>query len=134
MSIMATAAYREDLGGQSRVLRLSNTEIERFEALPGKPGIFDVLQQLNGSLPGLRVSLCRDLVALALVGGGCPDRVAEDIVAAMGPEDNIRIRAIAQRALGLAFFPAALADPEKKSDPASPPARSRRRTTAPQPV
>lgn len=135
MSIMATAAYREDLGGQPRILRLGNTEIERFEQLPATPGIYDVWQQLLGAMPGLRASHVRDLVALALVGGGCPDRVAEDIVADLGPDQNLRLRNIAQRVVGLAFFPDVLTGGGQKKSPAgSSGGTRRRRTTAPPPA
>lgn len=125
MAIESTAALEEDMGGRRRKLLLRNGEIERFEALHG--GVFDFWRQLAGELPGIKASACRDLVALALVGGGCPDREADAIVAALGPDQNFRLRAMAQRALGLAFFPAILTaapDGEKKSPAGS----SRRRS------
>lgn len=134
MSILPTAAYREDLGGQSRILKLGNPEIQRFEKLPGEPGIFDMWKQLMGDMPGLKATQVRDLVALALVGGGCPDRQAEDIVSEMGPDQNMRLRSIAQRVLGLTFWPDLLTtSTEKKSPAVSSGGKRSRRTTAPQP-
>lgn len=124
MSILSTAAHEEDLGGRRRKLKLRNAEIERFEALHG--GIFDLWRQLIGEVPGLKVTACRDLVALALVGGGCPDREAERIVADLAPSENFRLRGIAQRALGLAFFPQVLVEA-----PGKPPAGSRVRRARP---
>lgn len=108
MGILSTAAHEEDLGGRRRKLKLRNAEIERFESLHG--GIFDMWRQLIGEVPGLKAAACRDLVALALVGGGCPDREAERIVADLDPSENFRLRAIAQRALGFAFFPQVLVE------------------------
>lgn len=115
MAIESTAAYEEDLGGRRRKLILRNAEIERFEALHG--GVFDFWRQLSGEVPGIRASACRDMVALALVGGGCPDREADSIVSALAPDQNFRLRAMAQRALGLAFFPAILTATDQKKSP-----------------
>lgn len=125
MAIESTAAHEEDLGGRRRKLILRNAEIERFEALHG--GVFDFWRQLSGEVPGIRAGACRDMVALALVGGGCPDREADAIVAALGPDQNFRLRAIAQRALGLAFFPAILTATDQKKSPGGSSGRKRAR-------
>lgn len=114
MSILSTAAHVEEFGGQQRKLLVTNREIERFEMQHG--GIFDFWDQLFGHQPGLKAVHVRDLVALALVGGGMPDASAEAAVAALGPDQNTRLRQIAQRALGLAYFPEALVADVKKND------------------
>lgn len=114
MSILATAAQMEDIGGQRRKLLVTNREIERFEVQHG--GIFDFWDQLFGHQPGLKAVHVRDLVALALVGGGMPDAAAEAAVSALGPDHNPRLRKIAQTALGLAYFPDALVADVKKND------------------
>ena len=115
MSILATAAQMEEIGGQRRKLLITNREIERFEMQHG--GIFDFWDQLFGHQPGLKAVHVRDLVALALVGGGMADAAAESAIAAMGPDHNPRLRQIAQRALGLAYFPEALVADVKKNYP-----------------
>lgn len=114
MGILGSARHEEEIGGRPRRLLITNREIERFEAHNG--GIFDFWDQLFGHASGLKATHVRDLVALALVGGGMPDAEAERAVAEMGPDRNPDLRAIAQRALGLAWFPQALtATGEKKS-------------------
>ncbi|SDE98645.1 Phage tail tube protein, GTA-gp10, partial [Salipiger thiooxidans] len=115
----------------SRRLLLRNREIERFEA-QYDVGIFELWDQLfgrGGRAPQARH--IRDLVALALVGGGMSDRAAEDLVAELPPSENMRLRQIAQRVLGVAFIPAVLGEGKKKvdgsgADESAPPA-----TTAP---
>ena len=47
MSIMGTAAYEEEIGGQARRLLLRNGEIERFE-VQHQIGIFELWDQLYG--------------------------------------------------------------------------------------
>lgn len=132
MAILSTAAHEEDLGGRRRKLKLTNAEIERFEALHS--GVFDMWRQLIGEAPGLKAGACRDLVALALVGGGCPDREADRIVAELPPSDNFRIRGIAQRALGLAFFPQVLVEAPGKPGAGSRGKRARPADTTSQPA
>lgn len=113
MSILRTAAHEETLDGVSRRLQITNREIDRFEAQ--HIGIFDFWDQLFGHKPGLKAGHVRDMVALALVGGGLADLRAEAVIAALGPDHNQTLRLVAQRALGLAFYPAALVEDVKKN-------------------
>lgn len=113
MSILATARHQEQIGGRQRRLLITNAEIERFEAQ--HIGMYDLWDQLFGHKPGLKVTHVRDIVALALVGGGAPDAEAETLIASMGPEHNVALRDMARRAVGLAYFPSALTSDEKKS-------------------
>ncbi|MBN9890121.1 GTA-gp10 family protein [Salipiger abyssi] len=101
-----------ELGGKSRPLLLRNEEIERFEKHHncGIFAIFDALF-LDGDAP--KVHQIRDLVALGLVGGGQPDRAADQIVASMPPSANFTLRQIAGDMILAAFTPE---NPEKKSD------------------
>ncbi|TQS72757.1 gene transfer agent family protein [Rhodobacteraceae bacterium] len=115
MSVLSTAAYEEEIGGQSRRLVLRNREIERFEA-QYDVGIFALWDQLSGRGPAPQVRHVRDLVALALIGGGMADRAADQLVADLGPDHNIALRQIAFRALGVAFIPSVLESDKKKRD------------------
>jgi hypothetical protein len=115
MSISSTApVIEEEVGGQSRRLLLRNGEIERFEA-QHSVGIFELFDQLfgRGSAPQLRH--VRDLIALAMVGGGMSDRAADLVMADVGPDQALRLREIAQRVLGVAFIPAVLKETKKKA-------------------
>lgn len=120
MAIAGSGAHEEEIGGRARRLVLRNGEIERFEQ-QYDTGIFALWDQLFGRGPAPQVRHVRDLVALALVGGGMSDRAADDLVASLPPAENLRLRAIAQRALGLAFLPQALtgdAPPKAAGSPA----------------
>lgn len=102
-----------ELGGKSRPLLLRNGEIERFEDLHGV-GIFAILDQMTTDRgASVQVRHVRDLIALGLVGGGLPDRAAEDMIAALPPSENIRLRQIALDLVLVAFTPDA---GQKKSD------------------
>lgn len=114
MAIAATAAHEEEIGGQRRRLLLRNGEIERFEAQYAPFGLFGLCAQFMGRGGEPQVRHVRDLVALALVGGGMSDRAADDLIASLPPSENFRLREIAQRVLGVAFFPAVLGEADKK--------------------
>jgi hypothetical protein len=101
-----------ELGGVSRPLILRNGEIERFE-VQHNLGIFAMVSQLLGRSEPPQARHCRDLVALALVGGGMGDRAADQLVSDLPPHENARIRAIAQDVVFAAFAPPELA---KKKD------------------
>lgn len=120
MAISGTAAYAEEIGGKSRRLVLRNGEIERFEVQYAPFGIFALWDQLFGRGAAPQVRHVRDLVALGLVGGGMGDAQADALVASLPPSENPRLRAIAQRLLGVTFLPQALEDAagqaEKKPD------------------
>lgn len=100
----------ETLAGAPRDLILRNGEIERFE--DRHRGIFETWDGFfgRGSKPTARE--VRDLVALALVGGGLADREADAILAKLGPDENLDLYRLAQAALGVAFLPEAEAGAE----------------------
>lgn len=100
-----------ELGGKSRPLILRNAEIERFED-QHQVGMFTMLDRLFGRAEAAQVRHIRDLVALGLVGGGLPDRAADDIVSAMPPSANHQLRQVASDLLLIAFLPD---NPQKKS-------------------
>lgn len=101
-----------ELGGKSRPLLLRNGEIERFEELHGI-GIFAILDQMTaGRGVTVQARHVRDLVALGLVGGGLPDRAADNIVSSLPPAENIPLRRIALDLILVAFTPD---KPQKKS-------------------
>ena len=52
----------------------------------------------------------KDLIALALVGGGMKEPEADRLVEAAGPANLMRFYQIAQACLGVAFMPYALED------------------------
>mgnify|MGYP000492360497 CR=1 FL=1 len=100
-----------EVGGKSRPLLLRNAEIERFEA-QHNIGIFAVGRWLWENSEKLQARHLRDLVALGLVGGGLPDRAADDIIAALPPSENTTLRTIAVDLVTIAFLPE---NAEKKS-------------------
>jgi hypothetical protein len=114
MAIASTAPHiEEQIGGSRRRLLLRNGEIERFEAQHAPLGIFELYDQLFGR-GAPQVRHVRDLIALGLVGGGMTDRAADELVASLPPSENLDLRVIAQRLLGVAFIPAVLDAPAKK--------------------
>lgn len=128
MAIAKTAAgLTERIGNQDRPLLLRNGELERFEAQYAPFGIFELFDQLFGRGPAPQVRHVRDLVALGLVGGGMGDRAADDLVASLPPSENMHLRAVAQRLLGVTFIPAVLDAKGKKRGAGS------RKADAPQP-
>lgn len=114
MAISGTGTYEEEIGGESRRLLLRNAEIERFEQQYDF-GVFRLFDQLFGRGYAPKVSHVRDLVALALVGGGMTDRAADDLISSLPPSENMNLRQTAQRVLGIAFIPAVLGGDKKKA-------------------
>lgn len=105
----------ETVDGASKVLLLRNREIERFEDL--HRGIFEVWDGFFGRGTKPTSKEVRDLIALGLVGGGCKDTDADEIVERAGPEDLFRYYQIAQALLGVAFMPDTVQEAEvKKKD------------------
>lgn len=104
----------EYLDGASRTFLLRNREIERFE--DKHRGIFEVWEGFfgRGTKPTSRE--VRDLVALALVGGGLKDHEADEIIDRLGPDELMRLFQIGQAALGVAFMPDVEAEVKKKSE------------------
>lgn len=135
MSIVKTGAYEELIGGVSRRLVLRNGEIERFEIQYAPFGIFTLFDQLIGRGDPPQVRHVRDLLALALVGGGMSDREADDLIAGLPPSENIALRGTAQRLIGITFMPSAVDGRKKKEagsrQPASGPVMD---ATAPPPA
>ena len=93
----------ETIGDASYVLRLRCGEIERFE--DKHRGVFDLWDGFFGRGVKPTSSEVRDLVALALVGGGKTDEQADKIVADGGAENLLHFYRLAQAALGVAFMP-----------------------------
>jgi hypothetical protein len=111
----------ELIGNQDRRLLLRNGELERFEVQYAPLGIFQLFDQLFGRGPAPQVRHVRDLVALGLVGGGMNDRLADALIAGLPPSDNLHLRSVAQRLLGVTFMPAVLDDAAGKKPPAGSP-------------
>lgn len=125
MAVAASGIYEEMIGGERRRLLLRNGEIERFEVQYAPFGIFELWDQLFGRAAPPQARHCRDLIALGLVGGGMSDRAADDLVAGLPPSENLALRGVAQRLLGVTFLPDVLASGVKKNG-----AGSRRRKSA----
>lgn len=105
----------EYIGGTSYTFILRNREIERFE--DKHRGIFELWEGFfsGGKKPSSRE--VRDLLALGLVGGGMKDHEADKVILNCTPEDLLRLYAIAQAVLGVAFMPDAMTDGNvKKKD------------------
>ncbi|SLN36555.1 hypothetical protein AQS8620_01299 [Aquimixticola soesokkakensis] len=134
MAIASTGVYEEKVGGETRRLVLRNGEIERFE-LQYDFGVFQLFDQLFGRGDAPKVSHVRDIVALALVGGGMTDREADALISSLPPSENMALRQTAQRVLGVTFIPAALTAGDKKKAAGSPVKKSSAKSdTAPQSV
>ena len=104
----------EYLNGTSYTFILRNREIERFE--DKHRGIFELWDGFfsNGKKPSSKE--VRDLLALALVGGGKKDHEADQIISNCKPEDLMRLYAISQAVLGIAFIPDAGNEGSKKKN------------------
>lgn len=110
----------EYIGGTSYTFILRNREIERFE--DKHRGIFELWEGFfsGGKKPSSRE--VRDLLALGLVGGGMKDHEADKVILDCTPADLLRLYAIAQAVLGVAFMPDAMTDGnvKKKDSPDQP--------------
>jgi len=93
----------ENIGGVSYTLILRCKEIERFE--DKHRGVFDLWDGFFGRGQKPTSSEVRDLVALALVGGGKTDAEADKIVEAGGAASLLPYYQLAQAVLGVAFMP-----------------------------
>lgn len=123
MSILKTAPdLQEEIGGETRRLKLRNSEIDRFEEQYAPFGVFGLWGQLLGGGSEPQVRHVRDIVALGLVGAGMPDKDADRLISDLPPSENIALRAIARRLLSVTFLPGFVegasgkADSGKKSD------------------
>jgi hypothetical protein len=104
----------EYLGGTSYTFVLRNREIERFE--DKHRGIFELWEGFFGEAKKPSSKEVRDLLALGLVGGGMKDHEADGIVNKCTPEDLMRMYAIAQAVVGVAFMPDVMDDGSKKKN------------------
>lgn len=102
----------EYIGDASYTFVLRNREIERFE--DKHRGIFEVWEGFFGRGKKPSSKEVRDLLALALVGGGKKDHEADEIIAQCGPDKLMTLFEICQAAVGVAFMPDALDEAAKK--------------------
>lgn len=102
----------EYIGDASYTFVLRNREIERFENK--HRGIFEIWEGFfdRGTKP--KSTEVRDLLALALVGGGMKDHEADAVIKNAGPDCLMRFYAIGQAVLGVAFMPDAAEEAELK--------------------
>ena len=102
----------EYIGDTSHVFLLRNREIERFE--DKHRGIFDLWESMFGRGSKPTSTEVRNLLALALVGGGMKDAEADRVIAKATPADLLRLYQIAQAVLGVAFMPDTVEKAKKK--------------------
>ena len=102
----------EYIGDASYPFVLRNREIERFE--DKHRGIFDLWDGFFGRGKKPNSTGVRDLVALGLVGGGMKDAEADKVLDRCTPADLLRLYAVAQAILGVAFMPDAADEASKK--------------------
>jgi len=103
----------EYIGSTSYTFILRNREIERFE--DKHRGIFDFWEGVFGRGKKPSSTEVRDLVALALVGGGMKDHDADKVLAECGPDQLMHLFQLAQAIVGVAFMPDAMDEAENKS-------------------
>jgi hypothetical protein len=103
----------EYIGSTSYTFILRNREIERFE--DKHRGIFDFWEGVFGRGKKPTSTEVRDLVALALVGGGMKDHDADKVLSECGPDQLMHLLQLAQAIVGVAFMPDALEEAENKS-------------------
>lgn len=103
----------EYIGDTSYAFILRNREIERFE--DKHRGIFDFWDGVYGRGKKPTSGEVRDLIALALVGGGMKDHEADKIVNECGPDQLLRLFQLAQAIVGVAFMPDAFDEALKKN-------------------
>ena len=116
-SVLKRPGEAEVIGGKLRTLRLTNAEIERFEVEYAPLGALELLMQLTE--PGRQplVLHVRAIIGLGLVGGGMSEREAARLIDEQPPSENFALRGVAQRLMGVTFFPAVLDEgkrPRKK--------------------
>jgi hypothetical protein len=104
----------EEIGGTTYSFLLRNREIERFE--DKHRGIFDLWDGFFGGGKKPTSQEVRDILALGLVGGGKKDAEADAVLAKCTPADLMRLYAIAQAVLGVAFMPDAADEVAKKKN------------------
>ena len=111
MSITAEAprgGVVEYIGDTSYTFLLRNREIERFE--DKHRGIFELWDGFFGRGVKPTSSEVRDMLALALVGGGMKDHEADAVLSGCSPADLMRLFQVGQAVLGVAFMPDAMSE------------------------
>ena len=116
-----------EIGGTRVTLRLTLGEIERYEDKHER-GIYGLFQSCLDDARPPRYSEVRDLISLAVVGGGKTPEEAAELMRREGPERMLRHRTLAQELMIATLVPAQEdrdlleteeAGDEKKSDPGS---------------
>ena len=102
----------EYINDTSYTFVLRNREIERFE--DKHRGIFDLWEGFFGRGTKPTSTEVRDILALALVGGGMKDHDADKVLSGSTPADLMRLFQVAQAVLGIAFMPGATDEATKK--------------------
>lgn len=102
----------EEIDGVTYTLKLRNREIERFE--DKHRGIFDLWDGFFSRGKKPTSNEVKDLLALALVGGGKKDAEADAIIERAGPDKLFQFYQVAQAVLGIAFMPDAFNEAESK--------------------
>ena len=102
----------EYIGDTSYTFLLRNREIERFE--DKHRGIFELWDSFFGRGAKPTSKEVKDLLALALVGGGMKDHEADAVILNCSPADLMRLFQVGQAVLGVAFMPDAMEDASKK--------------------
>jgi hypothetical protein len=102
----------EYIGDTSYSFVLRNREIERFE--DKHRGIFDFWEGVFGRGKKPTSKEVRDIVALALVGGGMKDHEADKVLTQCGPDQLMHLFQLAQAIVGVAFMPDAMDEAAKK--------------------
>lgn len=116
MSITAEAprgGVVEYIGDTSYTFILRNREIERFE--DKHRGIFDFWEGVFGRGKKPSSTEVRDLIALALVGGGMKDHAADKVLSECGPDQLMHLLQLVQAIVGVAFMPDAVEEAENES-------------------
>lgn len=98
----------DQIDGVTHTLILRNRQIERFE--DKHRGIFQLWDAFFDRADKPTSREVKDLLALALVGGGKTDVQADKIVEDAGPESLLTFYQLAQAVVGVAFMPDAFAE------------------------
>ena len=101
-------AIKAEIGGVELTLRLRLGEIERWEDKHprGFYAFFQAMLKMDASEDAPKLREVRDLLALAIVGGGKTEAEAKEVMGREGPEAMIRHRTLAQGLLMATLIPA----------------------------
>ena len=102
----------EKIDGQSYVFLLRNREIERFE--DKHRGIFQLWDAFFDRADKPTSKEVKDLLALALVGGGMSENDADSLIEGASPDKFLQFYQVAQAVLGVAFMPDLMNENSKK--------------------